>query len=204
MRKHSLLVSLILIVALTITACGQKNPFPGTWRGTCDLTDFIVSIVSGGDEDIEQYLQFENLSFEYVYEFDDSNLVVSVDDASFERFSNTFKNGFMEAVKEKITSDIQSQGLTYEEYLEDSGMVEEELLSSKIGNVDLDAWISSIRELADVLAFEGGYMYTADTLTILHEYGTYNKLNYSMDGKTLTIIITDGEIELPIVCEKVK
>ena len=203
MRKRRLLVSLILIVTLMITACGQKNPFPGTWRGTCDLTDFIVSIVSGGDEDIEQYLNFENLSFEYVYEFTENDVVVSVDDASFERFSNSFKNGFMEGVKGKITDDLQQQGLTYEEYLEDSGLEEEELIASKMGNVDLETWIASIRELAEVMAFGGAYMYTEDTLTILHENGTYNKLSYTMDGKTLTIIIADEEIELPIVCEKI-
>lgn len=204
MRKQSLLVTLILIVALTITACGQKNPFPGTWRGTCDLTDFIVSVVSGGDEEIAQYLNFEDLSFEYVYEFTESDVVVSVDDASFEKFSNSFKNGFFAAVKEKITNDLQLQGLTYEEYLEDSGLEEAELLASNIENVDLDTWISSIRDVAELMAYDGAYMYRDDTLTILHENGTYHKLNYTIDGKTLTIIISDGEIELPIVCEKVK
>lgn len=203
MRKQGLFVSLILIVALMITACGQKNPFPGTWRGTCDLTDFIITSVSGGDEEIEQYLQFENLSFEYVYEFTEDDVTITVDETSFVRFSNNIKIGFMEGVKAKLTNDLQQQGLTYEEYLEDSGLEEEELLSSKMEDVDLDAWVASIRDLAEVLATDGTYMYTSDALTILFENGTYNKLNYTIEDKILTIYITDGEMELPIVCKKV-
>lgn len=204
MRKQGLFVSLILIVALMITACGQKNPFPGTWRGTCDLTDIIIASVSGGNEDVEQYLQFENLTFEFVYEFTEDDVTIKVDEASFARFSNNVKIGFMEGVKAKLASDLQQQGLTYEEYLEDSGLEEEELLSSKMEDVDLDTWVATIRELAEILATDGAYMYTSDALTILFENGTYNKLNYTMDGKTLIIYISDGEMELPVVCEKIK
>lgn len=202
MRKRSLLVSLILIFALTITACGQKNPFPGTWRGTYDLTDFIVTSVSGGDESIEQYLEFENLSFEYVYEFTENDLQTTVDEASFEKFSKNFKNGFMEGVKAKIVADLEQQGLSYEEYVDESGLSEEELLASKMEDVDLDAWIASIRDVAEVLAFDGTYMYSDDMLTILFDNGTYTELKYAMDGKTMTITISDGELEIPISCEK--
>ena len=202
MRKQSLLVSLILTFALVITACGQKNPFPGTWRGTYDLTDFITASVSGGDEDIEKYLEFENLSFEYVYEFTEGELQTTVDEASFESFSKNFKNSFLEGVKAKIIADLEQQGLSYEEYVDDSGLTEEELIASKLEDVDLDAWIASIRDVAEVLAFDGSYMYTDDTITILFDNGTYTEMKYAMDGKTMTITISDGEMEIPISCEK--
>lgn len=202
MKKCTLFVTLILVLALTVTACGQKNPFPGAWRGTCDLTDFIVESVSGGNEDIEKYLEFENLALEFVYEFDENQVVTSVDEASFTRFSKDFKNGFMEAVKEKLINDLEQEGLSYEEYVYEAGVDEEELILSKLEDVNLDTWLESIHSLAEAMELNGTYMRSDDALTVLFEDGTYNKLQYRIDGKKLTIIITDGEIELPIICEK--
>lgn len=202
MKKSTLLVTFILIFALTITACGQKNPFLGTWRGVCDLTDFIVESVSGGNEDIEKYLEFEDLTFEFIYEFDENEVTTSVDEASFTRFSNNFKNGIMEAVKEKMIKDLEQEGLSYEEYVYEAGMDEEELILSKLEDVDLDAWLESIYGLAKAMELNGTYMHSDDVLTVLFEDGTYNKLSYRIDSKNLTIIITDGEVEFPIICEK--
>jgi len=202
MKKCTLLVTLILIFALTITACGQKNPFLGTWRGTCDLTDFIVESVSGGNEDIEEYLEFENLAFEFIYEFTENEVITSVDEASFTRFSKNFKSGFMEAVKEKMIKDLEQEGLSYDEYVYEAGMDEEELILSKLEDVDLDSWLASIHSLAEAMELNGTYMHSDDELTVLFEDGTYNKLHYNMDDKNLTIIIADGEVELSIICVK--
>ncbi len=203
MKKRSLLVSLILVFTLMLTACGQENPFPGTWKGTCDLTDYIVESVVGEDESMAQYMDFENLEFVINFEFTENELSMSVDEASLHTFVDHFEAGMIDMMEAILIDQLSAYGMSYEEYVAESGMDSETLMKAMLDEMDMTTMMNEmVSELADSLELNGTYTFDGEVLTITYEDNTYEEMTYVFEGETLTITVSDGETDFPIVCEK--
>lgn len=204
-KKRNLFLSLVLALSLFVTACGQSNPFVGTWRGTCDFTDFILEVISEGDESIEEYIDFEKLELVLIYEFTEDEVSMHVDEESINTFVENVETGIAEAMEVKFIGDLETQGIDYEEYIEEMGMDRDEFLDSMLEDMNITAWTESIYQLAEVLELHGTYIYDDDVLMILYEDGTYEEMTYVFNDEMLTITISDGAgTEFPIQCELVK
>lgn len=205
MKKRNLLVTLALVISMMFTACGQENPFPGTWKGTCDLTDYIVDSVVGDDETMAKYMDFSGLEFVIDFEFTENEISMSVDEASLRTFATNFENGMIKMMEGVLIDELASYGMSYEEYVAESGMDSQTLMKSMLDEMDLASMMNEmITELSAALELEGTYTFDEGVLTVTYEDNTYEEMTYAFDEETLTITVSDGETAFPIVCEKVK
>ena len=205
MKKRILLVTLILVVAMMFNACGKENPFPGTWKGTCDLTDYIVEGVVGDDENMAKYMDFEGLEFVINFEFTEYEISMSVDEASLRTFSTNFENGMIKMMEGVLIDELESYGISYEEYVAESGMDSETLMKSVLDEMDLASMMNEmVTELSASLELSGKYTFDDGVLIVSYEDNTYEEMAYVFDEETLTITVSDDEDAFPIICEKVK
>jgi len=205
MKKRNLFVALILVVAMIFTACGQENPFPGTWKGTCDFTDYIVESVVSDDETMAEYMDFEGLEFVINFEFSENELSMSVDEASLHTFVTRFETGMINMMESVLVDELAGYGMSYEEYVAESGMDSKTLIQSMLDEMGMaTAMNEMIDELSTSLELNGTYTFDKNVLIVSYEDNTYEEMAYVFEGETLTITVSDGETTFPIVCEKVK
>lgn len=205
MRKRNLLVSLVLVFTLILTACGQDNPFIGSWRGTCDLTDFIVDSVVGDDETLRQYMEgVDGLEFVINFEFEENTMSMSVDEASGEAFIANLETSMKNMMEAVLVDGLSEYGISYEEYVAESGMDAEQLLDSMLDEMELMSQMDSmVDSMIEALELSGSYMFDEGKLTIVYDDGTYEEMMYEFDGDTLTItVVAEDGTEFPIVCGK--
>lgn len=205
MRKRNLLVSLVLVFTLILTACGQDNPFIGSWRGTCDLTDFIVGSVVGDDETLRQYMEgVDGLEFVINFEFEENTMLMSVDEASGEAFIANLETSMKNMMEAVLVDGLSEYGISYEEYVAESGMDAEQLLDSMLDEMELMSQMDSmVDSMIEALELSGSYMFDEGKLTIVYDDGTYEEMMYEFDGDTLTItVVAEDGTEFPIVCGK--
>ena len=205
MKKRNLLVSLLLALALMITACGETSPFVGSWRGTCDLTDLIIGeSVLGTDETFSQYAdEVEGLEFVIYFEFTEDEMSMSVDEASVDAFIENLETSMKNMMEAYMIDELAAYGISYEEYLMEAGMDSDEFLQSMIDEMDMTAQMEAMMDsMVEALELSGSYMYDEEVLTIVYEDNTYEEMNYVFEDDVLTITFVDGEgMEIPIVCE---
>lgn len=205
MKKRNLLVSLLLALALMITACGDPSPFVGSWKGTCDLTDLIIGeSVLSTDESLSKYAEeVEGLEFVIYFEFTEDKMSMSVDDASVDTFLENLETSMKNMMESYMIDELAANGISYEEYLMEAGMDSDEFMQSMIDEMGMTVQMEAMMEsMAEALDLSGAYMYDEEILTIVYEDNTYEEMNYVFEGDKLTITFVDGEgVEIPIVCE---
>lgn len=207
MKKRSLFVSLLLALALMITACGEANPFVGSWKGTCDLTDYIIDSVVGDDETMAAYMkEVDGLEFVINFEFTEDEMSMSVDEASLDTFVANFETSLMGMMEALLIDELAGYGISYEEYVAESGMDSEALMESMMDEMNLTTMMNTmVDSMAEALELNGAYMYDDGVLTIVYEDNTYEEMKYVFDEETLTItVVAEEGTEFPIICEMQK
>ncbi len=203
MKKRNILVSLLLALALMITACGEANPFVGTWRGTCDLTDYILQTVVGEDETIAEFVEFEDLTFVINFEFTETELSMSVDEASLEDFVAHFEAGMISMMEKAMQEQFADADMSYEEMIVETGMTSEEYMKSLLHEMEMDVMMNAMAvDLAKALALDGHYTYSDGVLTVTYEDNTYEEMQYTVKGNEMVITVSDGNTNFDIDCVK--
>lgn len=205
MKKRNLLTALLLTLTLMLTACGEPSPFVGSWRGTCDLTDLIVSeSVLGSDEDLMQYAdQIEGLELVINFEFTEDKMSMSVDDTSVDTFLVNLETSMKNMMEAYMVDELAAYGISYEEYLDEMGMDSDALMQAMLDEMNLDAQMRPMMEsMAEALELNGSYMYDEEKITIIYEDNTYEEMFYAFNEEVLTITFVDADgTEFDIVCE---
>lgn len=205
MKKRNIVITVLLTLALMLTACGEPSPFVGTWRGTCDLTDVIIGeSVLGSDEDLAQYAdQVEGLEFVISFEFTEDKMSMSVDEASLDSFMTNLETSMKNMMEAYMIDELAAYGISYEEYLEELGMDSDAFMQSMLDEMNMDTQMRPMMEsMAEALELEGSYMYDEEKLTIIYEDNTYEEMFYVFEEDVLTITFVDGDgTEFDIVCE---
>ena len=205
MKKRNVLTVLLLTLTLMLTACGEPSPFVGSWRGTCDLTDLIVSeSVLGSDEDLMQYAdQIEGLELVINFEFTEDKMSMSVDDTSVDTFLVNLETSMKNMMEAYMVDELAAYGISYEEYLEEMGMDSDALMQAMLDEMNLDAQMRPMMEsMAEALELNGSYMYDEEKITIIYEDNTYEEMLYAFNEEELTITFVDADgTEFDIVCE---
>lgn len=205
MKKRNIFVSLLLAITLMITACGQENPFVGSWKGSCDLTDLIIEYVVGENEEIRPYLEgIDDLAFVIQFEFTEDELAMSVNKSSIDTFLTHLEDGLLQMMEELLVDELEKYGISYEEYLLESGMSNEELLYSMLDEMNVSEQMETMMySMAEALELSGNYMYDEEKITVIYEDGTIEEMDYTFDGTDMIITFVDeAGTEYPIICEK--
>lgn len=205
MKKRNFLVSLVLMLALMITACGEPSPFAGTWRGTCDITNLVIgeSILSS-DESLSEYADLiQGLDLVMNFEFTEDKMSMSVDEACVDTFIANLETSMKNMYEAYMIDQLAEYGISYEEYLEELGMDSDTLTQQMLDEMDMSAQMRPMLDsMAEALELNGSYMYDDEKITIVYEDNTYEELDYVFEDGTLTITFVDAEgTEFPFVCE---
>ena len=205
MKKRNIIVSLLLAITLMITACAEANPFVGSWKGNCDLTDLIIEYVVGENEEIRPYVEgIDNLEFDIRFEFTENEIAMSVDRTSIDTFIVNLDAGMTQMMEEILVDELAALGISYEEYIFEMGVSSEELLDSMKQEMNLSENMENMMySMADALELNGSYMYDEEKITVVYEDGTIEEMSYAFDGKDLIITFVDEVgTEYPIICQK--
>ena len=88
MKRKSILLSILLLITFVLGACGSGDPFEGKWRGKLDVTKQFEDGIIAHYPDLEEYVDFEDLTFMIEITFKDGIMSMAVDQGSVENFNN--------------------------------------------------------------------------------------------------------------------
>ena len=71
MKKRCFLLSILLVISMMLGACGSGNPFEGKWTGKLDVTKQFEDGIKAYYPELEEYVDFEDLTFVIDVTFDD-------------------------------------------------------------------------------------------------------------------------------------
>lgn len=211
MKKRCLLLSILLAFSMLLGACGSGNPFEGKWRGTLDVTKQFEDGIKAHYPELEEYVDFEDLTFMIDITFEDGMMSMSVDPASVENFNTNFAEGMLDVEEGSLMAYLNAAGITLEEAVAESGMTEEEYIaymlnSSEVRDV-IDTMTANMTEVTDAALagfeeVEGPYTYNEETVNIRYSEEEYEAVEYSFEGDDLILIFRGDGFSLRIECEE--
>lgn len=223
MKKRNVLLAVLLAFSMFMTACGASDPFAGKWKGTCDLTDYIMDMMVAEDPEYADYMSFEDLTFVIEFTFEDGEITMEVDEDSVDQFVKNVEDDMydmmgavMEAELLKLVPGAEDLDDAATQLGYDNGEVLLESLAQMSGYESYEALLLDTIESADMagtleplyeeLNLSGTYEYDEEEgiLTITYEDESEEEMEYEFNGDELMIHISDGETTFDIECEKEK
>lgn len=202
MKKRNLLLALMMAFVMLCTACGTEektNPFVGKWNGTVDYTDYFVQSMVAENASLKEYAKFENLTLNYVFEFTEDTVSLSLDEASTKQFITNVETGVANMV-DAMAADLAAENdVTAEDIYAGMAVTRDAYVQSVIDSMKIDAMLSTMSE---ALKLSGSYEYDEETITVSYKDNTYEGMKYAFDKGDLTITVSDGTNEFTIYCEK--
>lgn len=213
MKKYCLFVILMLMMTLGLTACGsedqppvnsesekeQENLFLGTWQGKCDFTEMMKSEMIADNKTLEKYINFEELSLEFRFEFSEEQMIRFVTKESAEQFLFNMENGLIAALDAMMEASAAKANMTVEDlYLMNETTREEQVLEP-VREMHLEKIVEA---LANTFEIQGNYEYDEKTLILYHSEDTYERMPYVFGGEKLMISIARGTDTFDIICTK--
>ncbi len=205
MKKRNLLVTLLLAISLLITACGDGNPFVGTWTGKLDVTQQFVDGIVEHYPEMADYVVFDELSFVINIKFTNDEMSMSVDQTSIDTFNANFTAG-MEAMGEAVLMDqLAAMDMTLEEAVAESGMDEEAYIEAKLEEMQIPEMTAAMDKitnetLAGLSKVQGSYTFDEENITIFYADETREDFAYKFDGDMLKLDIAGEGYTLHIDC----
>lgn len=203
MKKRNLFVALMMAIVMIISGCGvgTENKFIGTWTGTLDMTDYIVQSIVAQDENLEKYAEFEDLSFTLVFEFTEENISLHLEEASTTKYIENITVGVERMIDAMVAELATTNDMTEEDIYAGMGVTRDAYIQSVVDSMKLETAVS---EMAEALALKGTYKYDGEKIVVIYEDDTYEEMQYSFEGETLVITVSDGNTEHAIECKKTK
>lgn len=215
MKKRCFLLSILLVISMMLGACGSGNPFEGKWTGKLDVTKQFEDGIKAYYPELEEYVDFEDLTFVIDVIFDDGMMTMKVDQNSVDAFNQNFADGMMNVEKGSLMALLDAAGVTLEEAVAESGMTEEDYIASRLSlpevrdvmdNMSTNMLAITEASLAGFDAVNGPYTFNEEEIHIRYEEDKYESVAYAFEGDNL-ILTFKGEIQgmtfsLRIECEK--
>lgn len=204
MKKRNVLVALMLVCVMMLSACGNTNPFVGTWRGTWDFTDALEETLVADDASMEQYLEFEDLTIEIIFEFtEEGEMEMHVDEDSIETMAVNMEDGLYKMMDNMLQDQLSGYGYSNDEI---AGMMGydsyDAMLNDMIAELDMEGTL--VDPLMDSLDAEGTYEYDEEEgiLTLEYEDEGDEEFEYEFDEDKLILNIEIDGMDMEIECEK--
>lgn len=208
MRKRSILLSILLVLTFVLGACGSgKDPFEGKWKGKLDVTKQFEDGIIAAYPELEEYVNFEDLTFDIDVTFEDGMISMVVDPASVENFKNNFANGMLAVEEGSLMLYLDAAGITLEEAVAESGMSEEEYIADMVSVLEVDKMKENMTAVTDaaLLGFasvNGPFTFNEQTINVRYDKATYEAIEYVFEGEKLVLIFEGGNFSLRIECTK--
>lgn len=207
MKKRNILLSVLLIFVLMLAGCSSKDAFEGKWKGTLDLTGQIEDGIIEAYPELEEYVNFADLTINIDITFEDGMMSMSVDQTSVAEFEDRFAEHMEEVEEGSLMVYLDTIGLSLEEAVAESGMTEEEYVSAMIQTLEMDKMKDSIVEIVNgsLEGFEkvnGPYTFNEETINVRYDELEYEAIEYAFEGNSLILTFRGEGFSLCISCEK--
>ena len=180
-------IALVFVMLATLSGCGDKSKFIGSWEADVDLSDIINEQIKN-EPQMAEYIKFNDITIKFKFEFkEDDTCTLSVDKDDFNKTYDKIVNTFTEGVKKYLEAAAEQygNGMTADDILNASGMDMNALINQAINKDDI---LNSFEE-AEVngkFKVEDGKLYTSNDVNSDSDMDNY--LTYE--------IINDSEIKL--------
>ncbi len=206
MKKRNLLVTLLLVLSLFVTACGNGNPFVGKWTGKLDVTKQFTDGIVANYPELAEYVAFDELSFIINIEFTNDEMTMSVEQSSIDTFNANFTAGMESMGKAVLMKQLEEMDMTLEEAVAESGMDEEAYIESQLEAMQIYAMSDSMNEVTNealkgLSKVEGSYTFDEKNITLFYADGSREDFGYVFEGDGLLISIAGQGYTLKIDCE---
>lgn len=208
MKKRNIVISFLLLMTMLMTACGTgKNPFVGDWTGRLDVTRQFEEGVKARYPELAEFVEFEDLVFEFDVIFTDGEMRMLVRDDSIDEFFSQFENDMEKMSRKIILADIDAMGMTLEEVVAESGMTEEDYMETRLNEMNIHQMTNNMKEVTEtsmeaISDVSGTYTFNETSVNLRYSDGEYEAIDYLFKGKQLILTIKGENYSLDIVCEK--
>ena len=210
MKKRNILFAVLMAMVMLITACGSNKTVDGKWVGTLDVTKQFEDGIKAAYPELEEYVDFEDLTFVLDIAFVEGEMSMSVQQESIDSFNANFAKGMKDLAEGYWAAGLAQYDMTMEEEMYESGMDEEGYLQYIYTTTGIDKMITSMtsvtNETLDKLStMKGTYTTPVDNeLRLYYDENQYESMDYSFKGKVLNIVIKGEGFSLCIECKKSK
>jgi len=204
MKKHNLLVALVMTMVMLFTGCGSsvtEDDFVGKWTGTLDYSEHFEKMMISQNADLEKYAKFEGLTLTFVFEFTKDEVSLKLDETSSQQFVANAEKGIVAMIDAMAADEAAAIDVTADDIFAGMNTTRDAYVQSVMASMQFDAMIS---EMAKALELNGKFYVDGDVLVVTYEDGTYEKMGYNFGKEDLTITISDGVSEFAINCQKAK
>ena len=219
MKRRNFLLSAILVLAMLCCACGSSagsgegNPFEGKWIGRLDVTkqfeDGIKAKYQELEEnmDLDKIVDFEELVFVLDIAFENGEMSMAVQQDSVDTFMKNFETGMQNIGREALEAWMETQDMTLEEVVAESGMDEAAYLADRYEQMGINQMASNMKKVTNtslegLSKVKGAYTFDDKNIHIAFEDNTFEEMQYTFEGGELTIIVKGEGFSLHILCEK--
>ena len=187
---------------MLFTGCAKEekvNPFLGKWTGSVDMTELVVNSMVAENENMKEYLKFEDLKFIFVFEFTEEKVSLHVDENSKQQFVVNMEAGVVKMVDAMVADAATKNNTTVEEIYKGMGITRDQYVQSVVEPLKIEELVNS---MAAALELNGSYEYNEEKIVVLYEDKTYEEMKYTLGIEDLMITVSDGTNSFDISCTK--
>ena len=202
MKKCNACLVLVMVVVMLVTGCTKEesvNPFQGKWTGSVDMTEHVVNSMVTENENLKDFLDFEQLTFSLEFEFAEESVSLHVEETSKQQFITNMKAGVVKMVDAMVADVATKNDTTAADIYNGMGVTRDEYIQSVVESLKIEELVSS---MASALELEGSYEYNDEKIVVLYEDDTYEEMTYTLGIEDLTITVSDGTNSFVIPCSK--
>ena len=202
MKKCNACLVLVMVVVMLVTGCTKEesvNPFQGKWTGSVDMTEHVVNSMVTENENLKDFLDFEQLTFSLEFEFAEESVSLHVEETSKQQFITNMKAGVVKMVDAMVADVATKNDTTAADIYNGMGVTRDEYIQSVVESLKIEELVSS---MASALELNGSYEYNDEKIVVLYEDDTYEEMTYTLGIEDLTITVSDGTNSFVIPCSK--
>lgn len=202
MKKCNACLVLVMVVVMLVTGCTKEesvNPFQGKWTGSVDMTEHVVNSMVTENENLKDFLDFEQLTFSLEFEFAEESVSLHVEETSKQQFITNMKAGVVKMVDAMVADVATKNDTTAADIYNGMGVTRDEYIQSVVESLKIEELVSS---MASALELKGSYEYNDEKIVVLYEDDTYEEMTYTLGIEDLTITVSDGTNSFVIPCSK--
>lgn len=191
-----------MVVVMLVTGCTKEesvNPFQGKWTGSVDMTEHVVNSMVTENENLKDFLDFEQLTFSLEFEFAEESVSLHVEETSKQQFITNMKAGVVKMVDAMVADVATKNDTTAADIYNGMGVTRDEYIQSVVESLKIEELVSS---MASALELKGSYEYNDEKIVVLYEDDTYEEMTYTLGIEDLTITVSDGTNSFVIPCSK--
>lgn len=192
MKKHlSTALVFLLTLSLLLSGCGKPDTVVGNWKTEVDISGALTDSLTEADPGMEEYFNFENLTFTIFVSFtEDGRFSMELDAESWRNMTAALA----EQMKEQITPYLESMMDEYDVPLDDlldiMGAGVDELIESLIEQLLTDDMLDEFDE-------DGFYKIEQELLYMSDD------AEYFDEDDSMTFSFKDGKLILDLVDEDI-